>query len=1031
MNNQNKTKEEIIIELQPARFSEIINISDLQRIQDLFANTHGVASVITDTEGKPITQPSNFTRLCESIIRKTEKGCANCFQSDAVIGRYNSAGPIVQPCLSGGLWDAGVSIIVGGLHIANWLIGQVRNEQVDEKKMMQYADEIGADKVDFKAALNEVPVMSAVQFQKIADFLFVFANELSEKSFSNMQLKKQIDENEKINALLLEREENLKQERILLRTIIDSIPDSIYVKDLEYRKVLANKANIQNCGIDKEEDIIGKTDFDIFPAEIAEKLLDDDKKVFNEGVSVLNKEEYIKRPNFDEKWLLTSKLPLYDDKGKIIGLVGIGRDITRHKQAEDAVRLNEEKLKSIFRVAPSGIGVVINRTFAEVNPKVCEMTGYRSEELVGQSTRILYPTKEEYELVGHEKYKQIAKNGTGTVETRWQRNDGKIIDVLLSSTPVDSDDLSKGVTFTALDISERIKAEQENIAAKEKAEEREEKIKSQNQEILFNNQRLESLLEVSQFQTNSVQKLLDFALHQAVDLTNSKIGYIYFYVEEKKQFILNTWSKEVMKECSVMNPQTVYDLDKTGCWGEAVRQRKPIIINDFQAESPIKKGTPEGHVKLDKFLTIPVIFDNKIVAVAAVANKSTNYNSSDIRQLTLLMDNVWKISERLVLIKDLHAAKEQAEESDRLKSAFLANMSHEIRTPMNGILGFAELLKEPGLTGQKQQEYIRIIEKSGARMLNIINDIVDISKIESGLMKLDMKESNINEQIEYAYTFFKPEAEAKGIKLSFSNTLPQKEAIIKTDREKLYAVLTNLVKNAIKYSKEGAIEFGYIKNGETLEFYVKDTGIGIPKDRKEGIFERFIQADISDKMARQGAGLGLSISKAYVEMLGGKIWVESDEGIGSTFYFTLPYNAEPVKETIDRKLEPSGKNETVRKLKILIAEDDEVSEMLLDKTIKMFGKEILKARTGVETVEICRDNPDIELILMDIQMPIINGYEATKQIREFNTEVIIIAQTAYGLSGDMEKSLKAGCNDYIAKPINKMELQMMIQKYFG
>ena len=241
----------------------------------------------------------------------------------------------------------------------------------------------------------------------------------------------------------------------------------------------------------------------------------------------------------------------------------------------------------------------------------------------------------------------------------------------------------------------------------------------------------------------------------------------------------------------------------------------------------------------------------------------------------------------------LRIAKEKAEESDRLKSAFLANMSHEIRTPMNGILGFAELLKEPELSGEQQQKYIGIIEKSGARMLNIINDIVNISKIEAGLMKLEMKESNINEQIEYIYNFFKPEMEAKGIKFSLKNTLPAKEAIIKTDREKLYAILANLVKNAIKYTNEGSIEIGYdiaaMEHAPLLQFYVKDTGIGVLKDRQEAIFERFIQADIEDKNARQGAGLGLAISKSYVEMLGGQIWVESEDGVGSTFYFSLPF----------------------------------------------------------------------------------------------------------------------------------------------
>ncbi len=391
------------------------------------------------------------------------------------------------------------------------------------------------------------------------------------------------------------------------------------------------------------------------------------------------------------------------------------------------------------------------------------------------------------------------------------------------------------------------------------------------------------------------------------------------------------------------------------------------------------------------------------------------------------------ITERKLAELELKRAKERAEESDRLKTAFLANMSHEIRTPMNGILGFAELLKNPELTGDEQKEFIGIIEKSGARMLNIINDIVDISRIEAGLMQLDIRETDINDQLSYIYSFFKPEVEAKGIKFLLRDYLPAHECCVFTDREKSYAILINLVKNAIKYTERGSIEFGCYRKGNFIEFYVQDTGIGIPEDRQDAIFERFIQADIADKMARQGAGLGLSISKAYIGMLGGEIWVKSAERIGSSFYFTLPYNSGPVKkekraEFIFEIPENDFYNED-HLLKILIAEDDETSEQLLSRALNKVSKVIYKAKTGFEAVEIFRNNPDIDVIFMDLLMPGLNGFEATSQIRQLNKHVVIIAQTALGFSDDEQKAIEAGCNDYLVKPVKKDELITLIKKY--
>ncbi len=397
------------------------------------------------------------------------------------------------------------------------------------------------------------------------------------------------------------------------------------------------------------------------------------------------------------------------------------------------------------------------------------------------------------------------------------------------------------------------------------------------------------------------------------------------------------------------------------------------------------------------------------------------------------------ITERKKSEKDLIEAKVKAEESDRLKTSFLANMSHEIRTPMNGILGFTELLKKPHLSGNEQQEYINIIEKSGARMLNIINDIVNIAKVEAGQMEISVAAIDINKVLDEVSSFLKREAEIKKLKINTFKPLAEKEAIIHTDREKLLAILTNLVKNAIKFTDSGLIEIGYSKKGDYLEFFVKDTGIGIPMEQRAFIFDRFRQGSESLSRSYEGAGLGLSISKAYIEMLGGEIWVESNNesaeptgsgtGKGSVLCFSIPYNQVRKEKSlrIARKKDSVKENQLFN-LKLLIAEDDRISQKLIEISTGNIAREVITVATGTDAVEACRMNPDIDIVLMDIKMPGMDGYEATRQIRTFNNRVAIIAQTAYALSGERARAIEAGCDDYISKPLDLELLIKLIKK---
>ncbi len=382
------------------------------------------------------------------------------------------------------------------------------------------------------------------------------------------------------------------------------------------------------------------------------------------------------------------------------------------------------------------------------------------------------------------------------------------------------------------------------------------------------------------------------------------------------------------------------------------------------------------------------------------------------------------------MVEDLHKAKEQAEESDRLKSAFLANMSHEIRTPMNGIMGFSSLLRESISSDDKRSEYLNIIEKSGARMLNLINDLIDISRIEAGEIEIFNSSVNLNELLKELYDFFSPEIRQKGINFLLKNSLHEKNINFIVDREKLYAVLANLIKNAVKYSDRGNIEFGCRIYKQDLSFYVKDSGIGIPLEKQEEVFNRFIQADQHINKAYEGSGLGLAISKAYIEMMGGEIWLESLVGKGTIFYFTVPCTrkyekaAQKVFTGKDQGFDPGLEN-----LFVIIADDDENSKMYLKEILIENCKKVLLTSNGIETVQVVKNNPDIDIVLMDIKMPEMDGYEATRRIREFNNEIIIIAQTAYALRGEEEKAKMAGCNDFITKPIDKRDLLKILKSY--
>lgn len=390
------------------------------------------------------------------------------------------------------------------------------------------------------------------------------------------------------------------------------------------------------------------------------------------------------------------------------------------------------------------------------------------------------------------------------------------------------------------------------------------------------------------------------------------------------------------------------------------------------------------------------------------------------------------ISHKKSAEKELIKAKEKAIESDRLKSAFLSNMSHEIRTPMNGILGFIDLLKNPELNSDTQYYYIDIVKKSGERLLSTINDIIELSKIEAGESPFNETSICVEELMHFFHVFFAPQAKQIGLNFIYNSVPENKNIIIKTDRIKLESILTNLIKNALKFTSQGTIEFGFREEGKKLAFFVKDTGKGITKDKLEAIFERFVQANLKINRGHEGSGLGLSIAKAYAKMLGGDIWVTSEENKGSTFQFTIDYK--PVYFTASIQEEPETeveqKETDYSKFEVLIAEDEMINFLLIQKLLSDMKLNLLYAQTGKEAIRLCQTNPNIALILMDIKMPIMDGFTAAKEIQKLRPDLPIIAQSAYALTHEIEK-FNQFFDDYITKPINKFELKQKVQKYLG
>lgn len=864
-----------------------------------------------------------------------------------------------------------------------------------------------------------------------------------------------------------------------------SIGDGVIITDKEGKVTLMNK---------EAEDLTGWKESDAFNKKLHEifKIINEYSrasqenpvdKVFREGsvVGMANHTLLISKSGLEIP-IADSAAPIKDELGETIGVVLIFRNQTIERKREAELIESEEKYYRMFADSPQPMWIYDLETlaFLEVNQAAVIHYGYSREEFLNMTIKDIRPIEDVEKLLKDISTTVSSYNDAGI----WKhvKKNGEIIFVNIKSHEVS---FNKRIARHVLanDITQ-IKNAQDAL------QDSEQKFRN-----LFENHSAAKLIldpETGNI-ADANDAAADFYGYKRADLIGMNINQINISDESTlKHEIKNALDKtkihfefthkcsdDTYKDVAVFSSKIViggkeylhsiiHDITEQK---KAKHQIKLLIQSIEQSPVGIMITNPEGFVEFANSRMTDITGNNKDEIVGSISRVliASKDNQSLLKKIwsTIRSGNIWKgefedrnkdgtsfwakiaispiwddenvikhyimvyedVSEQKKILSELISAKIKAEESDHLKTAFLANMSHEIRTPMNGILGFMDLLQQPGLTGDQLDEFIKIVKISGERLLSTINDIIDISKIEAGQSILHETVVDVNQLLNEQLIFFKPEADNKGLEFSVT-LLPSELQFIKTDQKKLSSVIINLVKNALKFTRKGSIMFGAKLRQNEIEFFVTDTGKGIPQERLSSIFERFVQADVSIARDYEGSGLGLSIAKAYIEMMGGKISVISEVDHGSTFTFTIPLVHVPnlyinVENTIVDSFS-SLDDKT-----ILVAEDDEISFIYLNRMLNVYKLNLLRAYNGHEAVQMSEQHPEISLILMDIKMPIMDGYQATRKIRETQPLLPIIALTAFAFSDDKEKAIAAGCTDYLSKPVKKENLLEIIRRYIN